>query len=243
MIDLGFEDQVTNILTKVDINADSAVNRQTLMFTATMTPVIEKIAAGYMQKPVYATIGVETGSEPLIQQVVEYADNDEDKFKKLKPIVAKYDPPIIIFINYKQTADWLAEKFQKETNMKVTILHGSKSQEQREHSLQLFRTNKVQIMIATNVAARGLDIPNVSLVVNFQISKKMDDYIHRIGRTGRAANEGTTVSFVSAAEDESLIRELYKYVRKHDPLNSNIFSEAVKNKYNVGKQLSNEIIY
>ena len=243
MIDLGFEDQVTNILTKVDINADSAVNRQTLMFTATMTPVIEKIAAGYMQKPVYATIGVETGSEPLIQQVVEYADNDEDKFKKLKPIVAKYDPPIIIFINYKQTADWLAEKFQKETNMKVTILHGSKSQEQREHSLQLFRTNKVQIMIATNVAARGLDIPNVSLVVNFQISKKMDDYIHRIGRTGRAANEGTAVSFVSAAEDESLIRELYKYVRKHDPLNSNIFSEAVKNKYNVGKQLSNEIIY
>lgn len=90
----------------------------------------------------------------------------------MKPIVAKYDPPIIIFINYKQTADWLAEKFQKETNMKVTILHGSKSQEQREHSLQLFRTNKVQIMIATNVAARGLDIPNVSLVVNFQISKK-----------------------------------------------------------------------
>lgn len=243
MIDLGFEDQVTNILTKVDVNADPAVNRQTLMFTATMTPVIEKIAAGYMKKPVYATIGVDRGSDPLIRQVVEYADNDEDKFKKLKSAVIKYEPPIIIFINYKQTADWLAEKFQKETNMKVTILHGSKSQEQREYSLQLFRTNKVQIMIATNVAARGLDIPNVSLVVNFQISKKIDDYIHRIGRTGRAAKEGTAISFVSGAEDESLIRELHKYVRKHDPLNSNIFSDVVKNKYNVGKQAVNEVIY
>ncbi|CAI4038111.1 hypothetical protein SMKI_04G4510 [Saccharomyces mikatae IFO 1815] len=243
MIDLGFEDQVTNILTKVDVNVDSATNRQTLMFTATMTPVIEKIAAGYMRKPVYATIGLDTGSEPLIRQVVEYADNEEEKFKKLKSVVIKYESPIIIFINYKQTADWLAERFQTETNMKVTILHGSKSQEQREHSLQLFRTGKVQIMIATNVAARGLDIPNVSLVVNFQISKKIDDYVHRIGRTGRAQREGTAFSFVSGTEDGTLIHELYKYVKKHDPLNSNSFSDVVKNKYNVGKEPKNEVIY
>ncbi|CAI4058613.1 hypothetical protein SKDZ_04G4480 [Saccharomyces kudriavzevii ZP591] len=243
MIDLGFEDQVTTILTKVDVSADSATNRQTLMFTATMTPVIEKIAAGYMRKPVYATIGVDTGSEPLIQQIVEYADNEEQKFKKLKSIVTKYEPPIIIFINYKQTADWLAERFQKETNMRVTILHGSKSQEQREHSLQLFRSGRVQVMIATNVAARGLDIPNVSLVVNFQISKKIDDYIHRIGRTGRAAKKGTAISLVDGAEDETLMRELYKYVKKHDPLDNNIFSGGAKNKYNINKEQKNEIIY
>ncbi|EJS42303.1 prp28p [Saccharomyces arboricola H-6] len=243
MIDLGFEDQVTNILTKVDINADSAIHRQTMMFTATMTAVIEKIAAGYMKKPVYATIGLDTGSEPLIQQIVEYADSDEDKFRKLKSIVTKYEPPIIIFINYKQTADWLAETFQKETNMKVTILHGSKSQEQREHSLQLFRRGEAQIMVATNVAARGLDIPNVSLVVNFQIPKKIDDYVHRIGRTGRAAKEGTAISFVSSTEDETLVRELQKYVKKHDPLNNNIFSDGVKTKYNIGKEQKDEIIY
>ena len=153
------------------------------------------------------------------------------------------DRPIIVFINYKQTADWLAEKFQNETNMKVTILHGSKSQEQREHSLKLFRSGKVQIMVATNVAARGLDIPNVSLVVNFQIPKKIDDYIHRIGRTGRAAKEGTAISYVGDTEDETLIGELHKYVKKHDPLNNNRFSDAVKNKYNVGKEQRNEVIY
>ncbi|QID83569.1 mRNA splicing protein prp28 [Saccharomyces pastorianus] len=243
MVDLGFEDQVTNILTKVDVGADPSINRQTMMFTATMTSVIEKIAAGYMKKPVYATIGVDTGSEPLIQQIVEYSDNDEQKFKKLRSVVTKYEPPIIIFINYKQTADWLAEKFQNETNMKVTILHGSKSQDQREHSLKLFRSGKVQIMVATNVAARGLDIPNVSLVVNFQIPKKIDDYIHRIGRTGRAAKEGTAISYVGGTEDETLIGELHKYVKKHDPLNNNRFSDAVKNKYNFGIEKRNEVIY
>lgn len=238
MIDLGFEDQLTSILAYLDTN--SSVNkRQTLMFTATMSPAIERVANGYLRKPAYATIGTSEEFVPKIQQIVEYIETDEQKFKRLRGLLGRYNPPIIVFINYKITGDWLAQKFQQETSLKVTILHGSKSQEQREHSLQLLRTGKAQVMIATNVAARGIDIPNVSLVVNFQMATKFEDYVHRIGRTGRAGNTGTAVTFLGDKEEVNVVEDLYKYVKDHsianDPVHSNVFADAAKKKYELSK--------
>lgn len=242
MIDMGFEDQVTTILSK--LNAEMALKkRQTLMFTATMSPTIERIANGYLTKPGYATVGGGEESVPQIQQLVQYAPSEEQRFKKIKSLLNSYRPPIIIFITYKKTADWLAQKFYKETNFQVTILHGSKSQEQREHSLQQLRSGKFQIMIATNVAARGLDIPNVSLVVNFQISKTLDDYIHRIGRTGRAGNQGTAITYMGDEENLDIVHELFKYVETNNPTRSNNFDPSLKSKYKLGKSKLDEILY
>ena len=123
------------------------------------------------------------------------------------------------------------------------MLHGSKSQDQREHSLQLLRSGKAQVMIATNVAARGLDIPNVSLVVNFQISKQFEDYIHRIGRTGRAGMKGTAITFLGDDENTQIVEEISKYIKNNNPTNSNVFDNTLREKYNIENHQMDELIY
>lgn len=239
MIDYGFEDQLTTILSKTS----SSNKRQTMMFTATMSPTIEKIADGYLNKPAYVTIGGEE-TKPQITQILEYLPSEEKRFLKLsKDILPHYPAPIIIFINYKRTADWLAKKFQDETKYRTTTLHGSKSQEQRENSLNLLRSGKADIMIATNVAGRGIDIPNVSLVVNFQMATKLEDYIHRIGRTGRAGKEGYSITFLGDEDENKLVDELYNYVKKNDTTGNSKISDNIKKRYNVGNNQLKAVIY
>ncbi|CCE62342.1 hypothetical protein TPHA_0C01860 [Tetrapisispora phaffii CBS 4417] len=211
MIDLGFEEQLSTILSYV-ASYKSKDTVQTIMFSATMSPDIEKLTTSYLHKPIFAKVGSPKSAIERIEQIVRYSETEESTFDKIKELLYGFDSPIIIFINYKRTADWLYKKIQEETSFHATILHGSKSQDQREHSVKLLKSGKVQVMIATNVAARGIDIPNVSLVINFQIPSSFEDYIHRIGRTGRAGNSGTAVSFMGPEEDPALVKSLYKYV-------------------------------
>lgn len=241
MIDFGFEDQLKNILS----NTESIPGRQTMMFTATMSLTIERMANSYLDNPVSVTIDGDDKVIPKIQQLIEYSYSPEQRFIKLKTnIIPFYKPPILIFINYKKTADWLFQKFQSETNFKVTILHGSKSQEQRERSLDSLRTGKSQIMIATNVAGRGIDIPNVSLVINFQMPTKLDDYIHRIGRTGRAGKNGTAITFLDEENDDiKLVNQLIKYVKANNPINTNMISPEVIKKFNIRNEEFDLIIH
>lgn len=234
MIDLGFEDQIKTILNQISIENDRVIKKA--LFTATLSSSIRSLAVSYLQNPIYVSVNLGESQAPKIEQIVDYTANDDIKFQRLKEnILTRFRPPIIIFINYKATADWLAKKFQEETDFRFTILHGSKSQEQREHSLSLFRSQKVEIMIATNVAARGLDIPNVSLVVNFQMSKYFEDYVHRIGRTGRAGNLGTAITFLDGNENQDLIKKLYDYTRENDMTGKNKFSPHIKETFNLGK--------
>ncbi|KAK5962095.1 mRNA splicing protein PRP28 PWA37_000128 [Arxiozyma heterogenica] len=235
MIDLGFEDQLKTILNQISIENDRVIKKA--LFTATLSSSIRSIAASYLENPIYVSVHLGENQTPKIEQIVDYTANDDIKFQRLKEnILTRFRPPIIIFINFKATADWLAKKFQAETNFRFTILHGSKSQEQREHSLSLFRSQKVDIMIATNVAARGLDIPNVSLVINFQMSKHFEDYVHRIGRTGRAGNVGTAITFLDGTERQDLIKKLYNYMKENDMTGRNKFSPHIKETFNFEKQ-------
>ncbi|CCK68092.1 mRNA splicing protein PRP28 KNAG_0A04130 [Huiozyma naganishii CBS 8797] len=244
MIDLGFEDQLKLTLSKVNVETKHRAGFQTLMFTATLSPAIELISHSYLQSPIHILVDSGEGSQPQVKQIVRYSPNTDQRFVELKAkVLPQFKAPIIIFINYKNTADWLAQKFQQETAYKVTILHGSKSQEQREHSLQLLRTGKAQIMIATNIAARGLDIPNVSLVINFQMSKNFDDYVHRIGRTGRAGNSGTAITFVGDEEDQQVMKGLYQYVKDNNPTGANEFSTAVEQVYTLNDKTNNLILF
>lgn len=244
MIDLGFEDQLKNILNQIDLNNDRHMKVQKMLFTATLSPATESIATGYLNDPIVVMVGSNNDFKPRIKQIVQWAQDDTSKFNHLiHNILPHYDAPIILFIKYKTTADWLAQKFKQDTHFKFTILHGSKSQEQRQHSLQLLRSGKADIMIATNVAARGLDIPNVSLVINFQMSSNFDDYVHRIGRTGRAGKSGCAITFVDDHDDQNVIEQLYKYVKDNDTLNSNEFSNNVIEKFNLRKNDFDNIIY
>lgn len=239
MVDYGFEEQLTNILSRID----NIANRQTLMFTATMSATIENIANKYLNDPAYATVG-DTDDSPKIQQILDYIPNKENRFKKLyTEILPKFAAATIIFINYKSTADWLSTKFQSDKRFRITILHGSKSQTQREHSIRQLREGKLDIMIATNVAARGIDIPNVSLVVNFEMATNLDDYIHRIGRTGRANQYGTAITFLGPDDEPDLVEKLCKYVRDSDVTKSNyIDTDAIK-KFKIDDKNKDAIIY
>lgn len=244
MIDLGFEEQLTTILSKLEVeNSISKDKRQTMMFTATMTLPIEKIAYSYLKKPAYLTIGNSTDAIPKIQQIVLYGPDEDRKFTSMINILKDFEPPMIIFINHKRIADVLAERLHKLTRYRVTTLHGSKNQDQREHSLQLLKSGKAQIMIATNVAARGLDIPNVSLVINYEMTKKFEDYVHRIGRTGRAGNIGTALTFIGDYEDNSLLIKLQKFVESNNPLHSNKFDYYIKKLYKTEDNKRDDIIF
>ena len=244
MIDLGFEEQLTTILNRLDIDsAGSSKNKQTMMFTATMTPPIEKISRQYLDHPIHVSIGNADDAVPKIQQRIFYAPTDDMKFKYLLEQLHISGTPIIIFINHKRVADVLAEKLRKDTDYRIVTLYGSKSQDQREKALADLKTSKAQIMIATSIAARGLDIPNVSLVINFEMPKNFEEYVHRIGRTGRAGKTGIAITFIGEYEDEKTIEKLLKYTEKEDPLRCNEFDRRIKKLYNIGNTESEYIIY
>ena len=244
MIDLGFEEQLTTILARLNTEGSlQSSTIQTMMFSATMTPKIESITRTYLNNPVNIRVGGTEDSAPKIKQVVTYAQDDDKKFAKVVDYLRGFRPPIIIFINHKRIADMLADKFHSETTYKVVTLHGSKNQEQREKALDALRSNRAQIMIATNVAARGLDIPDVSLVINYEMTKNFEDYVHRIGRTGRAGKVGTALTLVGDYEDSETIKKLAKYVKTEDPLDSNEFDSYVKKKYETERNQFDNIIY
>ncbi|CAR23512.1 mRNA splicing protein PRP28 [Lachancea thermotolerans CBS 6340] len=239
MIDFGFEDQLTTILARTE----SVKGRQTMMFTATMSSTIERIANGYLNKPAYVRVGSQD-TKAQIKQVVQYLPSEEQRFSRLcRDVLPRFRSPIMIFINYKRTADWLAAKFSSETRYRVTTLHGSKSQEQREHSLNLLRSGKADIMIATDVAGRGIDIPNVSLVVNFQMCTSFEGYIHRIGRTGRAGKSGCALTFLTERDEPKVVEELFHYVKTTDTEGINDVEPAVRQKFNLGRNELQPIVH
>ncbi|KAG7665426.1 PRP28 [[Candida] subhashii] len=235
MIDMGFEKDLNTIIgalpsneklsTTIDGRIFNVTKRQTMMFTATISPQIEKITKNYLIDPGYIYIGGAGEALDHIDQKFEYMTNtpnedfDRVRFDKLLKIISRHiqntrNPLIIIFANFKQTCDVLSQELAENGYKDNTAIHGSKSQDIRESAIQKFRRHEIRILIATDVAARGIDIPNVTLVINFQMTKKFDEYIHRIGRTGRAGNEGASVTFISKEEDEQIFIPLKKFLVK-----------------------------
>ncbi len=215
MIEMNFGDQVAKITEFMN------TKRQNMMFTATMTSDVEKLSKSYVNDPAIVNIGNVSSSEMTINDRIEQrfeffnSNDDSKKANKLTRILSsgQYPAPIIIFINYKESGEYLFKNLTQ-SGFKVALIHGSKNQEQREFAIKQLKEGKADILIGTNVASRGIDIPNVSLVVNFQMSKKIDDYIHRVGRTGRAGSYGTSITFLSDEADSEIYGDLKKLVSK-----------------------------
>jgi ATP-dependent RNA helicase DDX23/PRP28 len=228
MIDMGFEKSVQTIISQLP-TSDQLVNsidlrifylkkRITLMFTATISPAIEKITRNYLIQPAYLTIGNSGQAIDNIDQQFEYIgaasiDQDQDaidskRVELLIKVIRKHihqNPhqySIIIFANFRRVCDLLSSELTSKGYKDNVVIHGSKSQDVREQAIAEFRCHKSNILIATDVAARGIDIPNVSLVINYQMVKKFDEYIHRIGRTGRAGNVGTSYTFLDDTDTD-----------------------------------------
>ncbi|KAI5705520.1 hypothetical protein M8J76_011932 [Diaphorina citri] len=225
MIDMGFEPDVQKILeympvTNLKPDTEDAEDenkllanynskkkyRQTVMFTATMPPAVERLARSYLRRPATVYIGSVGKPTERIEQIV-YILSEQDKRKKLMEVLNRgVKKPVIIFVNQKKGADVLAKGLEK-LGYNACTLHGGKGQEQRELALNSLKGGSKDILVATDVAGRGIDIKDVSMVINYDMAKSIEDYTHRIGRTGRAGKEGLAVSFCTK-DDSHLFYDL-----------------------------------
>lgn len=202
MCDMGFINDIRAI------EAELPRERQTLCFSATMTDAVKSIVEEFMQEP--ATISVvKNETNDHIEQDIVHARDKQHKIELLSDMLQQPEfDKVIIFGETKYGVQRLADNLTK-SNLPAVAIHGNKSQAQRERALRDFKAGNVNIMVATDVAARGLDIPNVSHVINFDPPKQYEDYVHRIGRTGRAGQAGSALTFVqhsSSASGESRYR-------------------------------------
>ncbi|MFP3034562.1 DEAD/DEAH box helicase [Wolbachia endosymbiont (group A) of Sicus ferrugineus] len=196
MFDMGFGIQIEGImkyLPKI---------RQTLMFSATLPSDIVKLTEKYLNRPERISVDCETTTSVKIKQEIVYASESE-KYEKLVTQLCQREGSIIIFVKTKQGADQLASRLHKDDYSALAI-HGDLRQHKRERVINSFRRGRNQIMVATDVASRGLDIPHIQHVINYDAPQSQADYIHRIGRTARAGAEGHALSFVTPQDKRRL---------------------------------------
>jgi len=228
MIDMGFEQQVDKVLSNMAATAKSdteaevieeerraveenALIRVTIMFSATMSPAVERMAQRYMRFPVVVRIGdVDTGRNARITQHIYFVSGENRKKQKLLSLVRETSPPIIVFANSKRGCDQVAT-FLLGANQRATVLHSGKVQSVREANLEGFKSGRYDILIATDVAGRGLDISDVAHVINYEMATDIDRYTHRIGRTGRAGKSGLA-STILTEDDSEVFVDLVHYL-------------------------------
>ncbi|WP_419765015.1 MAG: DEAD/DEAH box helicase [Arcobacter sp.] len=195
MLDFGFEEELELLLESLP------TKRQNLMFSATYPPKILNIASKITQNPIEISIESEqTTVETINQRVIEV--NKENRSALLRTLIKdeKWEQ-VLVFMASKRSCDNLAFKFRK-YGFEAESFHGNLIQEERNETLEDFKNKKIKVLFATDIAARGLHIDNISCVVNFDLPRAVADYIHRIGRTGRAGKNGIAVSFISHEDKE-----------------------------------------
>eukprot|EP00300_Choanocystis_sp_HF-7_P037053 c53041_g1_i1.p1 GENE.c53041_g1_i1~~c53041_g1_i1.p1 ORF type:complete len:500 (+),score=92.30 c53041_g1_i1:187-1500(+) len=205
MLDMGFEPQIRQIVGQV------RPDRQTLMWSATWPKEVEQLAFSFLRDFVMIRIGTDQLSASAnVTQIIEVVD-DYDRRKKMMSYIhraAANEDKALVFCETKRGADDLCRQLRTE-GMPSLAIHGDKPQDERDWVLQEFRTGKCRALIATDVAARGIDIKDIKLVINYDFPSCLEDYVHRIGRTGRAGREGTAVSFFTA-KNARMARDLIK---------------------------------
>ncbi|KAI4093179.1 MAG: hypothetical protein LQ344_003006 [Seirophora lacunosa] len=233
MIDLGFEDPVNKILDALPVanmkpDSEDAENalvmsqhlggkdryRQTMMYTATMPSAVERIARKYLRRPAIVTIGNVGEAVETVEQRVEFVAGEDKRKKRLGELLSsrEFHPPIIVFVNIKRNCDAISRDV-KQMGFSSVTLHGGKTQEQREAALASLRAGSTDVLVATDLAGRGIDVPDVSLVVNFNMASSIESYTHRIGRTGRAGKSGVAITFLGN-EDSDVMYDLKQMLMK-----------------------------
>lgn len=199
MFDAGFEPQVEKVFKNIQ------PNRQTIFFSATMPRLVDSLVKKYLKSPVEITVGGRSVVAPEITQIVEVRAEDK-KFHRLLELLGELynedeDARTLIFVDRQEKADDLLKDLMRKGYPCMSI-HGGKDQIDRNSSIDDFKAGVVPIMIATSVAARGLDVKQLKLVINFDAPNHLEDYVHRAGRTGRAGNTGTAVTFITEDQEQ-----------------------------------------
>jgi ATP-dependent RNA helicase RhlE len=217
MLDIGFLPDLQRILSYLP------KQRTTLLFSATFSPEIKRLANSYLQDPVTIEVARSNATASTVEQHF-YSVNDDDKRHALHQILRQRGmKQAFVFVNSKLGCARLARSLERE-GLKTTALHGDKSQDERLKALEAFKKGEVDLLVCTDVAARGLDIKDVPAVFNFDIPFNAEDYVHRIGRTGRAGAAGLAVNFVSKS-DARLVADIEKLIKTKIELEPIAFEE------------------
>jgi superfamily II DNA/RNA helicase len=206
MLDIGFLPDLQRILSYLP------KARQTLLFSATFSPEIKRLANSYLQDPLMVEVARPNATATNVEQRF-YAVTDDDKRSVVRQVLRQRElGQAIVFVNSKIGAARLARSFERD-GLKTQALHGDKSQDERLKALAAFKAGEVELLVATDVAARGLDIVDLPAVFNFDVPFNAEDYVHRIGRTGRAGASGLAVTLVTR-DDARNIGEIERLIKK-----------------------------
>jgi len=207
MLDMGFIHDVKQIIAKIPDK------KQTLLFSATMPPAIERMASTILVNPVKVAITPESTTVEMIDQFLYYVDKENKKNILLHILKDKSIESALVFTRTKHGADRVVRALAKE-KINAQAIHGDKSQNARQLALNNFKNKSLRVLVATDIAARGIDIDELSHVINFDLPNVPETYVHRIGRTGRAGLGGVAISFCDFDEKEQLA-DIEKLIRKH----------------------------
>ena len=244
MIDMGFEPQVVAVMEAMGTGNLKPVDeaeeldgqalesgegavvskyRTTYMFSATMPPSVERLARSYLRNPAVVTIGSAGKTSDLIKQEVLWVSKNE-RDSKFELVLSRHpNTQAIVFVNAKRSVDAVANLCYR-LGYSCASIHGGKSQDQREESLRGFKAGDFDILVATDVAGRGIDVKNIDLVVNYELPHTIENYTHRIGRTGRGGRKGTAVSFLTS-DDRDIMYELKELLLE----SKNVVPDALAN--------------
>ena len=206
MLDIGFLPDLQRILSYLP------KQRQTLLFSATFSPEIKRLAESYLQDPILVEVARPNATATNVEQRFYSVTSDDKRRAVLKLLKDRALTQALVFVNSKLGCARLARSFERD-GLRTNALHGDKSQDERLKALDAFKRGDVDVLVATDVAARGLDIADLPAVFNFDVPFNAEDYVHRIGRTGRAGASGLAVTLVSR-DDSRLISDIEKLIKK-----------------------------
>ena len=229
MLDIGFLPDLQRILSYLP------KQRITLLFSATFSPEIKRLASSYLQNPITIEVARPNETASTVSQHF-YSVSDDDKRRALRQLIKQHAiTQAFVFVNSKLGCARLARTLERD-GLNTTALHGDKSQDERLKALDAFKRGDVDLLICTDVAARGLDIKDVPAVFNFDIPYNAEDYVHRIGRTGRAGASGLALSFVSG-NDNRLVVDIEKLIKKKIELEAIEFDDdRPRERINTGRR-------
>ena len=209
MLDMGFIHDVRRI------SGALPVKRQTLLFSATMAPEIEGLARRMLVDPIRVAITPAVTTAELVEQSVVFVSRADKPALLERVLRADETGRTLVFTRTKHGANRLTERLDR-AGFRAAVIHGNKTQAARERALESFRRGTTRVLVATDVAARGIDVDDISLVVNFDLPNVAESYVHRVGRTGRAGASGRAISFCDH-DERSLLRDVERLIRRRLP--------------------------
>ena len=222
MLDMGFIHDIRKIIARLPHN------RQSLFFSATMPPQVSQLAHQLLKNPVRVEVAPQATTVERVKQCVFFVDSGSKEKLLLDLLLQKHLTRVLVFTRTKHRANKVAS-YLSSHNVNAVAIHGNKSQSARTQALQSFKFGRTKVLVATDIAARGIDVEDISHVINFELPNEPESYVHRIGRTARAGAEGTAYSFC-AADERNFLRDIERLIRlKIEVMHHNYHSDYAQN--------------